>query len=163
MSLTVRTIRRLQTEPLDVTALLTATERPDCGAAGVFVGTVRNHHQGRGVDRLVYTAHERIADRLIIEIETEIAETFGVAVCRVVHRLGPLDVGEAAIIGVARSAHRREAYAAVEALIDAVKHRVPIWKEEFYTDGTSAFVEGCALEGPRAVSDSAMNGVGTRP
>ena len=65
--------------------------------------------------------------------------------CRVVHRLGHLNVGDAAIVAVVRAGHRAEAFDAVRAVVDAVKHRVPIWKEEFFTDGTSAFVEGCSL------------------
>lgn len=141
-------IAHVQSEPLDLPALLVETERPDCGAVAVFVGTVRNHHQGRDVLRLLYTAHERIAERMIAEIEAEVAAAFDVPVCRVVHRLGPLEVGEAAILGVVRSPHRVEAFAAVEAVIDAVKHRVPIWKEEHYADGTSAFVEGCSIAEP---------------
>ncbi len=136
---------RIQDTPLSLEALIAATERPDCGALAVFVGVVRNHNDGRGVTHLIYTAHEALADKMIREIEDKTRASCGVEICRVVHRVGQLAVGEAAIIAVARAAHRGEAFDAVRAVVEEVKHRVPIWKEEFFTDGTRAFVPGCSL------------------
>lgn len=136
---------RIQSAPLALDALIAGTERPDCGALAVFVGVVRDHNDGRGVTHLIYTAHEPLADKMIREIEDKTRAAFGVAVCRVVHRVGRLGIGEAAIIAVARAPHRAEAFDAVRAVVEDVKHRVPIWKEEFFTDGTSAFVPGCSL------------------
>jgi molybdopterin synthase catalytic subunit len=106
---------------------------------------VRNHHEGRPVTHLVYTAHAALADKMIRGIEQEVAGQHGVPVCRVVHRIGALDIGESAIVAVVRAPHRAEAFAALRAVVDAVKHRVPIWKEEFYADGSSAFVTGCCI------------------
>ncbi len=136
---------RIQSAPLALDALIGATDRPDCGALAVFVGVVRDHNDGRGVTHLIYTAHEPLADKMIREIEDKTRAAHGVEVCRVVHRVGRLAVGEAAIIAVARAAHRAEAFDALRAVVEDVKHRVPIWKEEFFTDGTSAFVPGCSL------------------
>lgn len=70
---------------------------------------------------------------------------YRVPICVAVRRTGDLRVGDAAIIAVARAAHRAEAFAAVEGLVDAVKRRAPIWKEELYSDGTAAYVEGCSI------------------
>lgn len=64
---------------------------------------------------------------------------------RVVHRIGYLDVGETAIIAIAYAAHRREAFQACEEAVERVKHEVPVFKEEFFTDGTSHYVEGCCI------------------
>ena len=136
---------RIQAEPLSLDALVAATERPDCGALAVFVGAVRDQNEGREVTHLAYTAHESLAEKMIREIEQKTLADFGVTVCRVVHRLGELRVGEAAIVAVVRSPHRAEAFDAVRSVVDNVKHRVPIWKEEFFADGTSAFVPGCSL------------------
>lgn len=136
---------RLRETPLSLDELLQATERPDCGAAATFTGVVRNHNDGRDVRHLIYTAHTPLAEKLIREIEDEVRLKFDVPECRVVHRLGELQVGDAAIVAVVRAGHRGEAFDAVRAVVDAVKHRVPIWKEEFFTDGTSQFVEGCSL------------------
>ena len=136
---------RIQDTPLSVDALLAGTERPDCGALAVFSGEVRDHHAGRDVLRLSYTAHEAIADRMIREIEVEVAAKHDVPVVRCTHRVGDLAIGESAIVAVVRSAHRAEAFAALIDVVDAVKHRVPIWKEEWYADGTSEFVAGCSI------------------
>lgn len=136
---------RIQETPLSLDALLADTERADCGALTLFSGTVRNHHQGRDVLHLKYTSHVPLAERMIREIEREVAARHGVAVCRAVHRIGALGIGESAIIAVVRAGHRAEAFAALRELVDAVKHRVPIWKEEFYADGSSAYVAGCCI------------------
>ena len=61
---------------------------------------------------------------------------------RVVHRIGALDIGDTAIIAMAYAAHRREAFQACEEAVERVKHEVPVWKEEFYVDGTSQVCRG---------------------
>lgn len=137
---------RIQSAPLSLDALL-AEGRDDCGALAIFAGTVRDHHQGRSVARLAYTAHEALGEKTIRAIEAEIREAHGVPLCRAVHRVGELAIGETAIIAIVRAPHRAEAFAALRALVDAVKHRVPIWKEEFYADGSRAFVAGCCIAG----------------
>lgn len=137
---------RIQSAALSLDLLLADTERDDCGALAVFAGTVRDHHQGRAVTGLEYTSHVPLAERIIEEIEIQTREKFGVPVCRVQHRIGRLGIGESAIIAVVRSAHRAEAFAALRHAVDATKARAPIWKEEFYPDGTSDFVQGCCIE-----------------
>jgi len=135
----------IQSTPIDASELIDGTCRPDCGALATFVGLVRDNHAGRAVSSLEYTAHERIAERTIREIEQEVLAEYGVAECRVIHRLGHLEIGDVAIVAVVRSGHRAEAFAAVAEVVDRVKHRAPIWKEEHYADGTSEFVEGCSI------------------
>lgn len=136
---------RMQSTALSLDLLLADTERPDCGALAVFAGTVRNHHEGRAVTGLEYTSHVPLAETIITDIEAETREQFKVPVCRVQHRVGRLGIGETAIIAVVRSAHRAEAFAALRYAVDATKHRAPIWKEEFYPDGSSSFVQGCCI------------------
>ena len=135
---------RIQSTPLSLDALLSSSERSDCGALAMFAGTVRDHHEGRAVRSLTYSSYARVAEKLIRDIEAEIATRFNVPVCLAVHRVGSLAIGETAILAIARGAHRAETFA-MQALVEAVKHRVPIWKEEFYADGTNAFVNGCTL------------------
>ncbi len=143
---------RIQADPLDLDSLVAGTERPDCGALATFTGVVRDHQDGKAVLRLSYSAAESMADKMIREIEVAIARDHDVPVCRVVHRVGDLEIGDAAIVAVVRSAHRAECFAAIAAVVEAVKHTVPIWKEELYADGTSAFVQGCALESPASAT-----------
>ena len=130
----------LQLEPL-----LAEREYPQCGGLAIFGGAVRNHHEGRSVQRLRYTAYKPVAERLMREIEAQARAKFGAPYCRVVHRVGMLEIGDVAIYCVTRAPHRAEAFAACRWIVDEVKHTVPIWKEEFYADGTSAFVQGCCI------------------
>lgn len=136
---------RIQTQALSLDLLLADTERADCGALAIFCGTVRNHHEGRSVTGLEYTSHIPLAEKIVHDVELETCAKFDVPVCRVQHRVGRLDIGETAIIAVVRSAHRAEAFAALRYAVDAAKHRAPIWKEEFYPDGSSSFIEGCCI------------------
>lgn len=136
---------RIQTRALELAPLLAATEREECGAMALFAGTVRNHHEGRAVSRLVYTAHAPLCEKIIAEIERETRERYGVHECRIQHRIGELGIGEVAIYAIVRAPHRAEAFAALRYAVDATKHRAPIWKEEFYPDGSSSFVQGCCI------------------
>ena len=136
---------RVQSDALSLDLLLGRTERADCGALAIFAGVVRDHHQGRAVTGLEYTSHVPLAERIIEEIEAETRERFGVPVCRVQHRIGRLGIGDTAIVAVVRSPHRAEAFAALRHAVDQTKARAPIWKEEFYPDGTSEFVQGCCI------------------
>lgn len=118
---------------------------PECGGIGVFVGTVRNHHEGKAVKALKYTSYAPVAEKMIRQIEQDIQHKYGVSYVRVVHRIGALDIGDTAIIAMAYAPHRREAFAACEEAVERVKHEVPVWKEEFYLDGTSQYIEGCCI------------------
>lgn len=118
---------------------------PECGGVGVFIGTVRNHHEGKAVKALKYTAYAPVSEKMIRQIEQEIQAKYAVSYVRVIHRIGALDIGEKAIIAIAYAAHRREAFAACEEAVERVKHEVPVWKEEFYMDGSSQYVEGCCI------------------
>lgn len=137
--------RHLSDQPLQLEPLLAWGEHADCGGLAVFGGTVRNHHEGKAVVRLAYSAYVPLAERLLREIEDETCVRFALPYCRIVHRVGLLEIGDVAIYCVTRAAHRAEAFAACRHAVDAVKHRVPIWKEEFYADGSSAFVDGCCI------------------
>jgi molybdopterin synthase catalytic subunit len=131
--------------PVAVEPLLELHAHPECGGLALFVGTVRDHHEGRSVRHLAYTAHEPLAAKVIREVEQATRERYGVPYVRIVHRLGDLAIGDIAIVCVVRAPHRAEAFEACRYAVDAVKHGAPIWKEEFYADGSSAFVEGCCI------------------
>lgn len=138
-------IERIQDHDIDLNTLLAMQSFPECGGLALFAGTVRNHHDGKDVKNLSYTAYKPLAEKMIRQIEQEIEQEYGVSYVRVVHRIGHLAIGEVAIYAVARSDHRREAFAACEEAVERVKHEVPVWKEEFYSDGTSVFVDGCCI------------------
>lgn len=138
-------MQRITREPLDVTTLLADTENDTCGAFVVFGGTVRNHHEGRGVAGMRYSAYEPMAERVLEELEEETCRRFGVAECRIVHRIGELGIGEASVLVAVRSAHRGDAFSAGQYAIDTLKERLPVWKEDFYTDGSSGYQDGTPL------------------
>ncbi|RKG54358.1 molybdenum cofactor biosynthesis protein MoaE [Acinetobacter cumulans] len=136
---------RIQSELFSQALFDTIHAFPECGGVGVFIGTVRNHHEGKAVKALKYTAYAPVAEKMIRQIEHDIQTKYGVSYVRVVHRVGALDIGDTAIIAMAYAAHRREAFQACEEAVERVKHEVPVWKEEFYMDGSSQYVEGCCI------------------
>src|SRR6185503_18024864 len=129
----------LTREPIDLPALQQAGSAD--GALCLFVGLVRDHHQGRRVLRLEYEAYEEMALPLVEQIEREARARWPVDAVRIVHRLGPLEIGEASVAVAVSSAHRDEAFAACRWAIDTLKATVPIWKKEYGPDGAS-WMEG---------------------
>jgi sulfur-carrier protein adenylyltransferase/sulfurtransferase len=119
------------------------------GGYASFEGWVRDHNEGRHVRHLEYEAFESLAIKEGSRIVEEAVERFGVTRVACVHRVGDLAIGELAVWVGASSTHRAEAFAACRYIIDEVKHRVPIWKKEHYTDGDSGWVncERCAVPG----------------
>lgn len=111
------------------------------GAVVTFIGQVRDHDPdatGR-VTGLDYSAHPD-AERIIGEIAERMRAEHPQAALTVSHRIGHLDVGDLALVAVAASAHRADAFAACEALVEAVKREVPIWKKQYEGDGTHSWV-----------------------
>lgn len=107
------------------------------GASVLFLGKVRNQSQGRQVLYLEYEAYESMAEGLIESLIVEAQTIWKIDCVKVLHRLGKVELGEAAVFIEVGSAHRDEAYQASRFLIEGIKHQVPIWKKEYFTDGTS--------------------------
>lgn len=140
------TVFRFSAVPLRPGEERAALEDRRCGAFASFEGWVRDHNEGRAVRRLEYEAYERLGTAEGERIIAEAIERFGIARARCVHRVGTLELGDLAVWVGASAAHRDEAFAACRYIIDEVKHRLPIWKKEHYTDGDSGWVncERCA-------------------
>lgn len=129
----------LTAEPLDRDRLEALVATTSVGATVTFVGLVRNHDdEATGeVIRLDYTCHPD-ADRLLAQVAAAtVAEhdRIGEVAVAVEHRVGSLSVGEAAIVVVAAAAHRGQAFAVCESLVDRIKAEVPIWKHQFEASG----------------------------
>lgn len=131
--------------PIDAAALLAAAARSDLGAIDLFLGTTRDHHQGRRVTRLEYEAYEPMALAALEAIERGACERFAIASCVIVHRLGVVPPAEASVAVVTAAAHRAPAFDATRWAMDELKRSVPIWKKEQFEDGESAWVEGHPL------------------
>ncbi len=130
----------LQHEPLDVTTLVQAIRRPDCGGLVVFEGTARTRSEGRTVLRLEYEAYERRALPQLRALAEEVAARFALGGVVAVHRVGTVEVCEPAVVVAAAAPHRRQAFAAAQQLIDRTKAEVAIWKKEVFAQGHASWV-----------------------
>jgi molybdopterin synthase catalytic subunit len=129
----------LRADPLSVDEVCAAAADPAAGAVVVFTGAIRDHDHGRGVSGLSYSAHPS-AEAELGRVAEKIAASHPVLAIAVLHRTGDLRIGDLAVVAAVAAAHRGEAFAACEALIDELKATVPIWKHQFFTGGDSEWV-----------------------
>jgi molybdopterin synthase catalytic subunit len=134
----------LTADPIRMADLVAQVAAPDRGGIATFLGTVRDHHAGRGVVRLEYQAYGPMAEA---ECSRIVAEAEGRWPCCVAlrHRTGPVEIGEISVGIAVGASHRGEAFEACRYVIEELKQRVPIWKREAYDDGSEAWV-GAARE-----------------
>jgi molybdopterin synthase catalytic subunit len=130
---------------IDVQPLLAAARRPECGAIDLFLGTTRDHHDGRRVLRLEYEAYERMALAALASLEQAACARFQLGHCAIVHRLGVVPVTEASVAVVTSAPHRAAVFDAARWVMDELKRSVPIWKKEHFEGGGEQWVEGHAL------------------
>ena len=128
-------------DPIDTAALARQLRRDDDGAICVFEGVVRNQSLGKTTRYLVYEAYEEMALAKLEEIGGLVREVWEIGAVGIVHRLGRLGIGEASVVVVVTSPHRRSAFDACHYAIDRLKKTVPIWKKEFFEDG-EVWIEG---------------------
>jgi molybdopterin synthase catalytic subunit len=133
-------------DPLDVNRLLSAVSGPGNGAVLLFLGVVRNRADGRPVAGMRYEAYEPMARAELSGIVEEAEERFDVSAVAAAHRLGELGLEEASLVITVSSPHRPAAYDASRWVLEEVKRRLPVWKHEHYTDGSSSWVAGTPLE-----------------
>lgn len=131
---------------LDVAEAIASVSDPGFGGIDVFIGKVRDLNQGRRVQGITYDLFDPLVLNEFGRLVAEVRDRYGPRVkLYVAHAKGRLAVGEIAVVVAAGTPHRDEAFAACRALIEAVKHRSPIWKQEHYEDGDSVWSEGCTL------------------
>lgn len=127
-------------------ALISLTEHEDlvasveAGAVVSFAGVVRNHDGGRPVLRLEYSAHPSAAETLFEVLADVAGSSAGVRAIAASHRVGPLELGEAALVVAVAADHRGAAFSTCERLVDTIKERIPVWKHQFFADGTDEWV-----------------------
>ena len=142
----------LSAEPISVDQAIAAVESDTAGAVVSFSGVVRNHDGGKAVERLSYsahpTAHQVMADVVARLAAEQQAQRGGGATgpspqpVRIwaAHRIGMLEIGDPALVCAVSAAHRGQAFAVCSELVDRIKEQVPIWKEQFFSDGTVEWV-----------------------
>lgn len=115
------------------------------GAIASFIGVVRNHHEGRAVEGMIYDAHTALAEKALLEICHEAINFWDDVSLYVEHAKGTLKIGDASVVIAAGSPHRDNAFSACRFIIEEIKKRVPVWKQEQYADGTDAWLGGNSL------------------
>lgn len=128
-------------EPIDVDSVHQRVASPDCGAVLLFLGDVRNNFKGRAVERITYYAYRTMAEQRIRTIVDQLESQHPGLRLALVHRIGPIEVGETSVVIAAASPHREAAYEASRQALERLKKEVPIWKREHYVDGDHAWRE----------------------
>jgi molybdopterin synthase catalytic subunit len=126
---------KLTESPLDVMACANFVSSDDAGGIDVFIGTVRNATKGKPVMRLEFEAYEPMALAEMLKIAEQAKVKFGAKKIALHHRIGTLQIGEAAVVIAVSAPHRAAAFDACRYCIDTLKQTVPIWKKEIFEDG----------------------------
>lgn len=125
--------------PLSVDEVLAYVEDPAAGGVVSFTGLVRAADGGRAVTRLEYSAHPSAVEAMTGVVQA-VADQLPVVRVAALHRVGVLEIGDVAVVVAASAAHRDQAFVAARRLIDDIKATVPIWKHQWFADGTDEWV-----------------------
>jgi MoaE-MoaD fusion protein len=133
---------RLSAEPLSVDAAVSEVRDDAAGAIATFVGTTRARSRGREVVHLEYEAYEGMAEQVMADLATRLADRHGLCKVAIHHRTGRVEIGEASVVIAVSSPHRAAALAACHEAIDELKVTVPLWKKETYVGGEEWIGQG---------------------
>jgi molybdopterin synthase catalytic subunit len=126
---------RVTNQPIDLNELVRFVTDPEAGAVGTFIGTTRNNNEGRKVIALDYEGYPEMAEKELRRIGEDAKRKWPICRMAIMHRLGPVQIGEASVIIAVSSAHRDAAFAACRFAIEEIKKTVPIWKKEVFEGG----------------------------
>ena len=129
--------------PIDIEKLLHKAHHPGAGGIVLFCGEVRDNNARRPVKHLVYESYVPLAEKIIKEIVETAIKKWDLQYAYSLHRIGKLKISACAVAVVTAHAHRKEAYEANQYIIDRIKHEAPIWKCEYYQDGTHEWGKNC--------------------
>ncbi|MGV0793085.1 molybdenum cofactor biosynthesis protein MoaE [Mycolicibacterium sp. XJ1819] len=130
----------LTERPIEVAEHEALVAHTAAGAVVSFAGVVRDHDGGRTVTRLDYSAHPTAAQTLADIADEVAAASDGVRAIAVSHRIGSLQIGDAALVAAVAADHRGAAFETCQRLVDTVKARLPVWKHQFFDDGSEEWV-----------------------
>ncbi len=126
---------RVTEKALELQELIDFVADPEAGAVATFIGTARNHNEGRKVISLDYEAYPEMAEKELAQLGQEAREQWKLCRLAIVHRIGPVQIGETSVMIAVSAAHRQDAFAACRFAIEEIKKRVPIWKKEVFEGG----------------------------
>ena len=132
----------ITSEPVSADTVLSLVHADEHGAALVFLGVVRDHNEGRAVRGVHYDAYAEMAERTLKEILEEALARVAPAKLAAVHRVGELAIGDVSIAIAVSTPHRAEAFEACRYVIEEVKQRLAVWKQERYVSGGSEWLDG---------------------
>lgn len=138
-------------EPIDHAAITESVRSNLAGAVCSFLGTVRELTQGKQTSSLEYEAYPAMALKKLEELAVEARHRWPIVTLAIVHRVGPLELGEIAVVVAVSCPHRGESFEACKWLMDTIKEVVPIWKRELWADGTEEWVHPGVAPGPAPV------------
>jgi molybdopterin synthase catalytic subunit len=130
----------LTSQPIDPSLVISQVATHQAGAVVLFLGTTRQFTAGRETGSLDYECYPEMAEQKLAELEDVARRRWPILECSIVHRIGHLKLGEASVAVAVSTAHRGDAFAAAQWLIDTLKDIVPIWKKENWADGSSDWV-----------------------
>jgi molybdopterin synthase catalytic subunit len=126
---------RVTNQPIDLNEPVLFVTDPEAGAIATFIGITRNNNEGRKVIGLDYEAYPEMAEKELTRVGEDAKKQWPICRMTIVHRLGPVKIGEASVIIAVSSAHRDAAFAACRYAIEEIKKTVPIWKKEVFEGG----------------------------
>jgi molybdopterin synthase catalytic subunit len=127
-------------QPVELAELEALVAHEAAGAVVSFAGVIRDHDGGRQVIRLEYSAHPSAQDALAEVLDEVARNAEGVRAVAASHRIGALAVGDAALVAAVAADHRGAAFQTCAKLVDMIKARLPVWKHQFFADGTDEWV-----------------------
>ncbi len=127
---------RIKSTPLSPQDCIDFVGSDNAGGSTVFIGTVRNQTSGKVVIRLAFEAYEPMAISEMTKIAQSVQQKWKAEKISIHHRIGTLDIGEIAVVIAVATPHRKAAFEACAYCIDTLKQTVPIWKKEFFEDGS---------------------------
>ena len=133
---------KLSADPLSVDAAVSEVRDQDAGAIATFIGTTRAHSRGRAVLHLEYEAYEGMAEQVMSDLASQLAERHELSKVAIHHRVGRVDIGETSVVIAVSARHRAAALAACREAIDELKVSVPLWKKETYVGGEEWIGQG---------------------
>ncbi|SRR6056297_3250531 len=133
---------RFQENPIDINEITQKVGKESDGAVVIFTGQARNKTGEKEVTHLEYQLYHEMAEKELEKILRDASAKWDLTDCAVIHRYGKVLPGQVSIIIGVSSPHRDEAYSASRYIIDTIKKTVPVWKKEFYRDGSSWITKG---------------------
>ena len=129
-------------DPISADVVLQHVGADSDGAINLFLGVVRDHNDGSAVSGMHYDAYVEMAQRTLCDIVAEAEALPGVGRVAAAHRIGELQIGEVSVAIAASAPHRAEAYEASRYVIEQIKKRLPVWKQERYLSGEQKWLDG---------------------